>query len=263
MPNLTEALLARVGAPWTLRIWALGTSVLAGVAVLFVNPRVPTVASSVAQQTPRVRFNMSGLRTTAFAGFFLSTLIQGIGYLSVDPHRAASVELNLLISCFLLASNVGLYLPSFSASLGYGKYGAALLSIFNVSCIAAQILTGWASDRFSPVVTMATSASLGGIASLLLWGFSGAGGLGLMIAFVLVFGVLAGGYSSVWARCATSIVGDDKEQLAIIFAGKSSSLPEARRAVSRTQLTLARLDDFLSIQVFPSLEVSAVSLVQP
>ena len=42
-------------------------------------------------------------------------------------------------------SNVGLFIPRFSDTLG-STAGAGLLSAFNVSCIAAQILWGFLTD---------------------------------------------------------------------------------------------------------------------
>lgn len=66
---------------------------------------------------------------------------------------------------------------------------------------------------------MALSCGLGGVTTLLLWGFSGAAGIRIMFAFVTIFGICSGGYSAMWARAGSSLVGQDKQHLATLFAG--------------------------------------------
>jgi MFS family permease len=152
----------------------------------------------------------------------------------------------LLIGRCISASNVGLFIPRFSDTLG-GTAGAGLLSAFNVSCIIAQVLWGHLSDvsqwsvifprpsfrpvsynlgfqRIRPSSAMALSSAIGSLIVLTLWGFAGGHGLSMLVPFSVLFGVASGGFSSMWSQSAYQIVGNDKEQLMMLISGECGRL---------------------------------------
>ncbi|KAG7527466.1 hypothetical protein FFLO_06903 [Filobasidium floriforme] len=196
MPILNQYLLDRIGLAWTLRTSALTTAVLGGTAICFLNPRVPIPATRNVTPAP-----MPNLRGTfwhpGFFGCLLATLLQGFGFF-----------------------NVGLFIPRFSDSLS-STAGAGLLSAFNVSCIIAQILWGFLTDRMRPAMAMALSSALGSCLVLTLWGFGGSHGIALLVPFAVLFGIASGGFSSMWSQSACSIVGHDKEQQTMLVSGFS------------------------------------------
>lgn len=52
-PLMVNALLGKVGFRWTLRIWSLGSAVLAGLAILGINHRTPAPKFRRGQRRPR------------------------------------------------------------------------------------------------------------------------------------------------------------------------------------------------------------------
>ncbi|KAJ9114755.1 hypothetical protein QFC22_005631 [Naganishia vaughanmartiniae] len=203
MPLLHQYLLDKVGYGWTIRIMALYIAAAAGIAAFFVNPRVPISATMQIARQP-----MHSLRTAflsfGFLGCFLTTLLQGFGYLWFG--RAGS--------------NVGLFLPRFTDTLE-STLAAGLLSAFNFSQVIAQIVWGYLTDRMKPSNAMAISSMLGCIAVVTLWGFGGQVGLPLLAPFAIVFGLAAGGFSSMWSQSAHALAGPNKELQTLLVAGWS------------------------------------------
>ncbi|KAJ9096730.1 hypothetical protein QFC21_005000 [Naganishia friedmannii] len=196
MPLLHQYLLDKVGYGWTIRIMALYIAAGAGIAAFFVNPRVPISATMQIARQP-----MHSLRTAflsfGFLGCFLTTLLQGFGYF-----------------------NVGLFLPRFTDTLE-STLAAGLLSAFNFSQVIAQIVWGYLTDRMKPSNAMAISSMLGCIAVVTLWGFGGQVGLPLLAPFAIVFGLAAGGFSSMWSQSAHALAGPNKELQTLLVAGWS------------------------------------------
>ena len=67
---MVNALLDKVGFRWTLRIWAVGMAVVAGLAMLGVKPRVPIPKYHRGQKRPRfIPVQMQFLRRPVFWTF--------------------------------------------------------------------------------------------------------------------------------------------------------------------------------------------------
>jgi hypothetical protein len=67
---------------------------------------------------------------------------------------------------------------------------------------------------------MAISSMLGCIAVVTLWGFGGQVGLPLLAPFAIVFGLAAGGFSSMWSQSAHALAGPNKELQTLLVAGE-------------------------------------------
>ncbi|GFZ42751.1 hypothetical protein JCM24511_00469 [Saitozyma sp. JCM 24511] len=196
MPIFFQFVIDRLGHKWTLRISALITAAVAGLAIPFVNPRIPLASTAHTRQMPMPPLLSTFLRV-GFFGCFLCTLLQAFGFF-----------------------NVGLFLPRFSDTLD-ATAGAGLLSAFNVSCIFAQLLWGFLTDRMKASSAMALSSTLGCLFVLTMWGFGGGIGLAVLAPFAVVFGVFTGGFTSMWSQSAYNIAGPDKEQQTMLFSGFS------------------------------------------
>ncbi|WVQ73405.1 hypothetical protein IAR50_002977 [Cryptococcus sp. DSM 104548] len=196
MPFLEEAIIDRLGYQWSLRITAIATAVLGGIAIFFVNPRVAISARANIARMPMPPFFDTFLRW-GFFGTFFGCLLQGFGYFSV-----------------------GLFLPRFSDALG-GAAGAGLLAAFNVSCIAAQLLWGLITDKMKPAQAMAISSLLGTVFALTFWGIGGSKGISLLAPFAILFGLATGGFTAMWFQSAHDIAGPDKERQSLLSTGWS------------------------------------------
>lgn len=71
-----------------------------------------------------------------------------------------------------------------------------------------------------PSNAMAISSMLGCIAVVTLWGFGGQVGLPLLAPFAIVFGLAAGGFSSMWSQSAHALAGPNKELQTLLVAGE-------------------------------------------
>lgn len=67
---------------------------------------------------------------------------------------------------------------------------------------------------------MTISSLTGCVLVLTLWGFGGSVGLAVFAPFAIMFGLAAGGFSSMWSQCAHAIAGGpDKEVQTLLVSG--------------------------------------------
>ncbi|KAI9001276.1 MFS general substrate transporter [Trametes punicea] len=178
-PFVLNALLNTVGMHWTLRIWAVGSTLCAGLALLGVRPRLPVPKFTGNQRRPRfIPPQLGFLRSPVFWGVSLTTLLQGLSYFPVS-----------------------LYIASFTRSLSSPLTATIVLSIFNSSAVVGQIVLGHLSDIFPYPYVMLASALGSGAVTFLLWGFANAAIQ--LYFFAMIFGALSGGFSSTWPRAAS------------------------------------------------------------
>jgi MFS family permease len=90
--------------------------------------------------------------------------------------------------------------------------GTIVFSLLNGTQVFAQFVVGVASDKFkfSPVVIAAVS-SLVSASFLVLWLY--ARSFAALLAFAIMFGFFAGGYSVLWPRLNISLTADKDTQL--------------------------------------------------
>ncbi|KAI0072295.1 MFS general substrate transporter [Panus rudis PR-1116 ss-1] len=192
-PLIVNALLDKVGFRWTLRIWAIGMFVLAGLAVLGCKRRAPIPKFHEGQRRPRlIPHQMPFLRQPVFWTFSVTTVLQALSYFPVS-----------------------LYIAMFTTSISSPLSATIVLSLFNSSGVAGQILVGFLTDKFPYPWIMFASALGSAISAFLLWGFADT--LARVFAFSIIFGGLSGGFSSVWPAAASDSAGRNQEQATLTF----------------------------------------------
>ncbi|KAJ3016369.1 hypothetical protein NUW54_g819 [Trametes sanguinea] len=169
-PFILNALLDKVGLRWTLRIWAIGTSLCSGIALLGMRSRFPIPKYAANQRRPRfIPPHVGFITSPLFWTFAITNLLQGLSYFPVS-----------------------LYIATFTRSLASQLTATVVLALFNSSAVAGQIILGHLSDRFPYPVIMVCSALGSALAAFFLWGFANAAIF--LYFFAVIFGGLSGGF---------------------------------------------------------------------
>ena len=77
-PFLLNAMLNNVGLRWTLRIWAIGSTVITGVALLGIRPRLPVPRFTAGRERPRFIPPQLGLMRSPLFWSVVSHLHQNV-----------------------------------------------------------------------------------------------------------------------------------------------------------------------------------------
>ena len=176
---LTRALLAKVGAAWTMRILG-GISAVLGMAISLVTPQ----GRSNARRPTRINFAL--VRKPTFILSALAGMTQAGG--------------NFVPLTFL---------PEFTVRLGYSAtFGASLLALLNAVNTISRIGFGFLADMVGRQNTLIMSvlASAGVVVAFWLNAASDQS-KGLWIAFVISYGVFSGGYNSLFPTTIVDIFG--------------------------------------------------------
>ncbi|KZT07332.1 MFS general substrate transporter [Laetiporus sulphureus 93-53] len=192
-PFLLQALLEKYGFRWTLRIWAIVTLVVVGVAILGFTPRLPVPKFQRGQRPRFIPPQMQFLKTPLFWAISVTTVLQALSYFSVSLY---------------IATYTKVMSTAFSASI--------VLALFNSSGVVFQVLIGHLCDRLPYTWIMFFSTLGSGLSVFLLWGFART--LPLVFVFAIIFGGLMGGYNSVGPIAAADCAGSKPEQSSIIWA---------------------------------------------
>ena len=160
-----RALLDKVGGRWTLRILSLENLIVGFPAALAARP-------SRGGGSRPVFVNWRIARKPTFVLQASAAMLQAAG--------------NFVPMTFL---------PEFSIALGYtAAFGAVLLSINNGVNAVSRILTGVLADGFGRQNILILSVVGSAVSVLALWlGATIYGAKGLWVAFVVLYGILAGG----------------------------------------------------------------------
>ncbi|KAI0751441.1 MFS general substrate transporter [Daedaleopsis nitida] len=193
-PYILTTLLEKVGLRWTLRIWAIVTTIFCGFALLGLRPRLPVPKYSSGRGRPRfIPPSLGFMRNPLFWSLSVTLLLQGFSYFPVS-----------------------LYIASYTRTLSTPLTATVVLSIFNSSAVAGQIMLGHLSDRFPYPWVMFFSAIGSGVAAFLLWGLASA--VTQLYFFAILFGALSGGFSSTWPNAAFECAGGKPEYTGIAIA---------------------------------------------
>lgn len=166
VPFVMSAALKAWGPNVTLRAWTVAVFLCTSPTLYFVKPRLPPFRSR--------RFDFSFLISPDFIIFEAGNIVQSLGF-------------------FLPL----IYLPTYARSIGSSNIAStSTLVAFNVASVIGCICVGVMVDRFHVTIPIAISAIGSSIAVLVLWGLSSS--LPLLITFSLIYGLLAGGFSSAW-----------------------------------------------------------------
>ncbi|KAI0824623.1 MFS general substrate transporter [Trametes gibbosa] len=193
-PFALNALLDKVGLQWTLRIWAIGSTLCAGIALLGMRPRLPVPKFTANQRRPRfIPPQLGFMRNPIYWSVCLTTLLQGLSYFPVS-----------------------LYIASFARALSTPLTATVVLSLFNSSAVVGQIVLGHLSDKFPYPWIMCASAIGSGLVAFLLWGLATAATQ--LYFFAIIFGALSGGFSSTWPRAASDCARGKPEYAGLALA---------------------------------------------
>ncbi|EIW61883.1 MFS general substrate transporter [Trametes versicolor FP-101664 SS1] len=193
-PFALTALLDKVGLQWTMRIWAIGSTVCSGIALLGMRPRLPVPKFTGNQRRPRfIPPHLGFMRNPIFWSVGFTTLLQGLSYFPVS-----------------------LYIASFTRALSSPLTATIVLSVFNSSAVVGQIVLGHLSDKFPYPWIMFVSALGSGLVAFLLWGFATAATQ--LYLFAIIFGALSGGFSSTWPRAASDCARGKPEYAGLALA---------------------------------------------
>lgn len=178
-PPVITTLLSRFGPRWTLR------------ALCFINL---FIAVPIALITPRPRstrrrptlVNLSIAKKPTFIFSVIAAFLQAGGNL---------VPLT--------------YLTSFSTAIGYSAaFGAILLSLSNGTNAVSRICMGFAADKLGRQNTLIFSVIGSAVCVFTLWlGAAAEDNRSLWIAFVVLYGVFAGGYNALLPTTITEVFG--------------------------------------------------------
>lgn len=97
-----------------------------------------------------------------------------------------------------------IYLPTYTSRIGASELLSSLTVILiNVTSVFGSILIGFLSDRYH-VTTCLLISTVGTVVSVFfIWGFSSS--IWSLYVFCVLFGLLAGGYSSTWSSIAHEV----------------------------------------------------------
>ncbi|KAJ9122473.1 hypothetical protein QFC22_001900 [Naganishia vaughanmartiniae] len=206
-PFIVQALLRGFGYKAAMISLGLGFFAIGAIAIIPVKPRVPIgrarsdldALSTTSRSHLRPKVDWSFLRRNTFYAFGGSILLSSLG--------------NFLPT---------VWIPTFAADLGVDKPdGTTLLAILNAASVPGLLLLGYLTDHW-PLRMVITLSCLGSAAAcLLLWGFST--NSGVLIAFVVIFGLLGPSFSAVWAKLIGIIASPVSEALLKSPAWKSAA----------------------------------------
>lgn len=150
-----------------------------------IRARLPLPSRSPPSSTPRKRVNLSVTKTPKFISISIANLFQGLSYF---------IPL--------------IYITSYASDLNISTLrSTTLLSLLNLSTVFGQLFSGHISDLFGTDLLFFISPFSAGLSVLFLWGFSKS--FGPLVAFSLVYGTMAGGYSILYQRFAMECAKDD------------------------------------------------------
>lgn len=176
MPLIIEALLNRYDHRTTLRAIAVTMTVLTGPLIPLIRIRLPASQVSAATRT-----EWSFASNPLFLVYCFANLAQGLGFFFPS-----------------------LFLPSYATAIGLSpSQGAMLLSVMSAAQVIGQWTFGILSDKvgLNPLVLLSTIVTA--VACFTAWGL--AHDLATLVAFSILFGFFAYGFSSMRARMGTAV----------------------------------------------------------
>ncbi|KAK2797515.1 hypothetical protein FQN51_008413 [Onygenales sp. PD_10] len=175
---IIRLLLDAVGPRWTLRIFSLANLAITLPIALFAPPSL-----SITRRPTLV--NMTLAKKPAFILQAVAALLQASG--------------NFVPMTFL---------PEFSGVVGYSaSFGATLLAVNNGVNSVSRVLMGYTADQFGRQNTLVIGAIGSAVSVLTLWLVAaGDGSKAPWIAFVIIYGILAG-YNALFPTTITEIFG--------------------------------------------------------
>lgn len=176
-----EAIIARLGVQWALRILGFILLGVGSVVVALVHPKRRGDGTSMVSHYKM--FDMEVIKTRGYALYMLFALIQMFGY--VTPIY---------------------WLPNYARTLGLSSHqGANVIVILNAGNFVGRIGSGQLGDRLGALNVLSLFTFLGGLLCVVAWMFvrTFAG----LAAFAAFWGMGAGAYWALTVPCTARIVG--------------------------------------------------------
>lgn len=183
LPFIIPPLLDSYGPYKTLRILSIAILLLLIVSLMLIKPRLPE--NRIRGPGPRTDPSSVWLKSWSWWGLMLANTIQGFAFF---------VPM--------------LWVPTFASALHLGSSMSSLaLALLNGSSALGPLVVGSLSDHFTPWLIALITAILSCICTFVFWGAIG-NVAGLMI-FGATYGLVAGGWSTLWSGFVRKISKDD------------------------------------------------------
>lgn len=205
-PFVLNVALSNVGFQWTLRIWAFIIIFIGGFSTLFLRPRIPPTRRSTSNQSasngdsPSTNVTQGKSRSKNAKNALKKTLK------SLSFGKCPLFVLNALAT-FVVSMGffaVSFYLAVYCRSLGLTSgTSTGIVAAFNAAALTGEIIVGHACDRFPYPSIIFLIGAIASSSAFLLFGL--AQSLVGVIFFVLLFGMAAGSYCSIWTPAAYDI----------------------------------------------------------
>ncbi|KAJ1304561.1 hypothetical protein OPQ81_005702 [Rhizoctonia solani] len=182
LPLVLPSIIRPHGTASTLRYLSIAVFVILSAILPFIRPRLPEDRIRHIAATSRTKWSTN----KSFWLLICVTTLQGFAY-------------------FLPV----VYLPTFAQDMGLSDSQASLaLALLNGSSVISRIALGHLSDIFNPWVLTTLTLAATSAATFALWGIL-VTTIGTLSVYSILFGALAGGFSSLWTGFVRPIAKDD------------------------------------------------------
>ncbi|RDW67484.1 uncharacterized protein DSM5745_09350 [Aspergillus mulundensis] len=210
-PFLIRALIDAYGYQRTVQAWAAivgGTSLLG----ILMTPTHPSTASVHRTRARKIPWHFLRHRSIYF--YSSAIIFQSSGYGIPQTYLGSYAKDIALLS---------------------GASGTLLLAVFNTPGIVSSIFFGWLSDnqrfRLNTQTVAAIPPIASAIATLLFWGLTTPGNIGLLVVFSITFGFFSGGYSATWGGMLKQMERESAERNEAIDSGMLYGLLNGVRGI--------------------------------
>ncbi|KAJ7364934.1 major facilitator superfamily domain-containing protein [Mycena albidolilacea] len=194
LPLVLSPLISKYGTSKTLRILAIAVAILLFPLLPFVRGRLPQTRARIQGPAPRGHGLRDWIKNKSFWIFFAVNTLQAFGYF---------VPI--------------IYLPTFANALHISSSNSAVaLAMLNAASVVGRVSMGYLSDRLNPWILGLTTLFATSVATFVLWGVLSHSFAGLL-AFGIVYGSMAGGWSSLWTGFVRPLATDDPAMSTMLY----------------------------------------------
>ncbi|KAJ1302909.1 hypothetical protein OPQ81_003208 [Rhizoctonia solani] len=138
-------------------------------------------------------------------------LLESLGFRWTLRIWAAFTLVLSTISLFFMKPRLPANRPLRSKTYWFLFYvnGTIVVAVFNLAAVIGQVIFGHFCDIAPYPYAIIISGTGASLSAYLLWGF--AHNLGVIFAFVIVFGLMSGGFTSIWPAASADIVGPENQ----------------------------------------------------
>ncbi|KAJ7474205.1 MFS general substrate transporter [Mycena latifolia] len=187
LPLVLPLLISKYGSSKTLRILAIAIATLLLPLLPFVKGRLPETRVRIHGPAPRgAPGSQDWMKHKAFWVFLTVNTLQGFAYF---------VPI--------------IYLPTFANELHISSSNSAVaLAMLNAASMMGRLSMGYLSDKLNPWILALATLFASSVTTFILWGVLSHTFAGLL-AFGIVYGSIAGGWTSLWTGFVRPLAKDD------------------------------------------------------